>query len=67
MIKYRFVLKNEVGGLLSLSDTYTEESGTPDLNKNLAGWVSYGFPGCADEDNGAGIICPGDRIDIEWL
>lgn len=64
-MKYYFVLKNEADKILAVSRIYTE--GHDDhLNQNLARWVSYGFPGCDGEDNGAGIIVPGDRVCIEW-
>lgn len=65
-MKYYFVLKNEADRILAVSQIYTEESFTPDLNKNLARWISHGFPNCEGEDNGSGIIVPNDRIFVEY-
>ena len=68
-MKYRFVLKNEANLLLAKSEVYTEVplGNTPTLNQNLSRWIAYGFPGHEGEDNGAGIIVPGDVILVEFV
>ena len=63
-MRYFFMLKNESGSLLALSKIFDEDD---NLNQNLARWISYGFPGCDGEDNGAGIIVPGDQIFVEHV
>lgn len=65
--RYRFRLENEAGTLTALSNVYTDSTHTPNLNKNLAQWISHGFPGCEGEDMGAGIILTSDRITIESM
>lgn len=65
-MKYYFVLKSQNKMIRALSPIYHEEFDGPYLNANLARWISYGFPQYEDEDNGAGVLAPGDSIDIEW-
>lgn len=65
--KYRFLLVNSKGSLSAMSNIYTDSEHTPNLNKNLARWISYGFPGCSGEDKGAGIILTNDTIEIESI
>ena len=65
--KYRFLLVNSKGSLSAMSNIYTDSVHTPNLNKNLARWISYGFPDCSGEDRGAGIILTNDTIEIERI
>lgn len=65
-MKYFFVLKDQNKMIRALSRIYHEEFDGPYLNANLARWISHGFPECEGEDNGAGVLAPGDSIDIEW-
>lgn len=64
-MQYFFVLKNEKNVIRALSKIYSDGDG-PFLNQNLAQWISHGFPECEGEDNGAGIMIPGDRVIVEW-
>lgn len=65
--KYRFALINSRGIQCAQSNVYTDSVHTPNLNKNLARWVSYGFPDCSGEQKGAGIIITGDQIAVEYV
>lgn len=65
--KYRFLLVNSKGALSAMSNIYTDSVHTPNLNKNLAHWISYGFPSCSGEDKGAGIILTNDTIEVERI
>ena len=64
-MQYRFVMRNKLGVPVAMSNDFNEETDTRTLNQNLARWISYGFPACEDENNGAGIIVPGDNIIVE--
>jgi hypothetical protein len=64
-MQYRFVMRNKLGVPVAMSNDFNEETDTQTVNQNLARWISYGFPACEDEDNGAGIIVPGDNIIVE--
>ena len=65
--RYRFVLVNRKGIQTTMSNVYTDSVHTPNLNKNLARWISYGFPNCSGEDKGAGVVLTSDSILIENL
>ena len=65
-MQYRFVMRNKLGVPVTVSKVFDEDTDTQTLNQNLARWISYGFPpACEGEDNGAGIIVPGNSIDVE--
>jgi hypothetical protein len=64
-MQYRFVMRNKLGAPVAWSNVFNEDTDTQTLNQNLARWISYGFPACEGEDNGAGIIVPGNSIDVE--